>query len=310
MNKVSFMGNGETKDFHFNFPFFTKDDVVVTVNEKNATGYNVICTPKGMNADIPFVGGIVRFLKAPKATDNITICRKLELNRNVDYQPTEHLNPTAVNHDMNYFIEILKDMKAELAGFAQKYADITNKENTDVIISKISIISDKIDHAMETIEKLGSIENIHSDLENLANSLTELTDSINTNSENITALTNAVNFTDDGKAALKNICAPNVNFMMPSNTYVDFELTGAGQTYVAPAAGYVYVQKMSGTGTTYSFLTIYNRSAGNISSTVTTNTGGVVLNNWIMAKAGDRVEFQYNLTGTTNCCRFIYAEKV
>ena len=33
---------------------------------------------------------------------------------------------------MNYFIEILKDMKAELTGFAQKYADITNKENTDV----------------------------------------------------------------------------------------------------------------------------------------------------------------------------------
>ena len=161
---------------------------------------------------------------------------------------------------------------------------------------------------METIEKLGSIENIHSDLENLANSLTELTDSINTNSENITALTNAVNFTDDGKAALKNICAPNVNFMMPSNTYVDFELTGAGQTYVAPAAGYVYVQKMSGTDTKYSFLTIYNRSAGNISSTVTTNTAGVVLNNWIMAKAGDQVEFQYNLTGATNCCRFIYAQ--
>ena len=37
MNKVSFMGNGETKDFHFNFPFFTKDDVVVTVNEKTQT---------------------------------------------------------------------------------------------------------------------------------------------------------------------------------------------------------------------------------------------------------------------------------
>ena len=52
MQKVSYMGNGTTTEFFFNFPYFENSNIVVTVNNTPAPAYNVIGTPAGSDADI------------------------------------------------------------------------------------------------------------------------------------------------------------------------------------------------------------------------------------------------------------------
>lgn len=96
---------------------------------------------------------------------------------------------------------------------------------------------------------------------------------------------------------------------MPSNRFIDIALPAAGGSYYAPADGYVYVQKTStSNSTTFQYLNLYNRPAANLCNTISTQTGGVVINAWVPAKKGDRIEFQYNLGGDTALCRFIYAQ--
>lgn len=114
MNKYTFSGNGKTKDFYFTFPFFSRADIIVKINNVTATGYGVFCIPGTNNNDFPFTGGRIHFATAPASTDTITIERDLQLNRIIDYQPTTPLNPTVVNQDMNYFFELLKDIKNEI----------------------------------------------------------------------------------------------------------------------------------------------------------------------------------------------------
>ena len=123
MNKYTFMGNGRNKDFYFTFSFFSTGDIVVKINGTVATGYGVFCIPASTgNNDFPFTGGHIHFVSAPKSTDIVTIERQLQLNRIIDYQPTAALNPTTINQDMNYFFELLKDIKNALTGFEETYA--------------------------------------------------------------------------------------------------------------------------------------------------------------------------------------------
>lgn len=114
MNKFLFTGNGKNKDFYFTFPFFSRNDIIVKINDTIATGYGLFCIPGTNNNDLPFTGGHIHFATAPLSSDTITIERDLQLNRIIDYQPTLPLNPTVVNQDMNYFFELLKDIKNEL----------------------------------------------------------------------------------------------------------------------------------------------------------------------------------------------------
>ena len=114
MQKVSYMGNGETTEFAFNFPYFENSNIIVTKNNVAATGYEIIGNPGGLDADIPYIGGRVVFEIAPTALDNITIARQLPLSRVTDYQPLEKISPTTLNQDMNYMMEILKDLQDEL----------------------------------------------------------------------------------------------------------------------------------------------------------------------------------------------------
>lgn len=274
MYKITYMGNGFTTKFSFNFPFYKNTDIIVAKNNTvMTTGYIVVGTSAGLNADIPYTGGNIVFTKAPLATDSITISRKIPLSRLVDYQPTEKINPTLLNQDQNRILEILKDFDENFEKIDKKYGEIINTESIQTLIQKIDTVS-------EQIENLGDISNIIS---------------------NINSLKNAQIFTQTGKSAIANLA-------MPSNTYIDFELPSAGGQYTAPGNGYIYVQKASATSSSsYNFLNLYNRSAGNLCSTVNTTTGGAILNNYIIAKKGDKIEFQYNLTGATSYCRFIYA---
>ena len=195
MNKFSFIADGNTKDFYFTFPFFTKDDVVVEVNSTAASGFIIQTTSTGLNADIPFSGGKVTFTKAPKATDVISIYRKLELKRHIDYQPTMALTPTVMNQDMNFMLEILKDMKNELLEFADKYAQVINQESTDIVLSRIDMTMSEIDNVSEQIAAvrqeitdLGDVQSIHASISELNASVADLRTTLDLTNSNITTL--------------------------------------------------------------------------------------------------------------------------
>lgn len=200
MNKISFVGDGKTKDFYFTFPFFDKNNVVVELNGEPATNFGVQCQSGGMNADIPFSGGMVRFAKAPPVATVITIYRNLELKRHVDYQTTSRLTPMMLNQDMNFMLEILKDMKNELVGFADSYSEITDKESTDVLLNKINAVTSEIDNVVseistvrQEIEDLGDMQSIHSSIESLNNSVVALNSAITNANSNISGLHNFKN---------------------------------------------------------------------------------------------------------------------
>ena len=174
MPKVSYMGNGSTTEFNFDFPFYETTDIVVIKNTTTLTsGYTVVGTPAGSDANIPYTGGKVVFDVAPIATDSIVIARHLPLTRIVDYQPTAKINPTTLNQDMNYTIEVLKEFNDKFSDFDERYAELLD-------IESIETISAKIDTVTAQIVALGDISTLTNDVSNLKTTVTGHTTSIGT----------------------------------------------------------------------------------------------------------------------------------
>ncbi len=160
MQRVSYMGDGSTTEFTFNFPFYENTNIIVTKNGATATGYTIVGTSAGLNADIPYTGGKVVFNVAPIATDSITISRRLPLTRIVDYQPTEKINPTVLNQDQNYTMEALKDMQDNLDGFDALYSEIISIESIQTLTNRIETVS-------QQITNLGNISQLRQTVNNL-----------------------------------------------------------------------------------------------------------------------------------------------
>lgn len=176
MQKVSYMGNGETTEFAFNFPYFENSNIIVTKNNVAATGYEIIGNPGGLDADIPYIGGRVVFEIAPTALDNITIARQLPLSRVTDYQPLEKISPTTLNQDMNYMMEILKDLQDEFETLQTQYSEIANKESTAVLLAKMQEIHNEITAVSAQIAALGDMSQIRNDITTLDTRTTGMLD--------------------------------------------------------------------------------------------------------------------------------------
>ena len=170
------MGNGSTTEFTFNFPYFENTDIIVIKNGTNATGYNITGNSAGLDADIPYVGGKVVFEVAPTAMDSITIARSLPLTRTVDYQPTVKIDPTTLNQDMNYMMEILKDLQDELDDLRTQYSEIVNKDATATILARISAIHQEITTVSAQITALGDVSEIRNNITTLDTRTTGLLD--------------------------------------------------------------------------------------------------------------------------------------
>ena len=160
MQKVSYMGDGSTTEFNFNFPYFENSNIIVTKNNQTATGYTIVGTSAGQDADIPYTGGKVVFNTAPIATDSIIISRNLPLVRIVDYQPTELINPTILNQDINYTFEVLKDMQDNIDDFKNLYSEIISIESVQTMITKMNTVS-------QQIINLGDISQLRQTVNNL-----------------------------------------------------------------------------------------------------------------------------------------------
>lgn len=111
MNTVTYTGDGATTAFHFSFPFFHRDDIKVTVNDEPVLpgDYGLAMTENGPDGNVKFSGGTVHFNMPPEDGVNIVICRRIKLERQIDYQPTEKIQPSNLNRDFNFVIEALKD---------------------------------------------------------------------------------------------------------------------------------------------------------------------------------------------------------
>ena len=162
------MGNGETTEFTFNFPYFENSNVIVTKNGATATNYQVIGTPGGVDADIPYTGGKVVFEIAPTTLDSITIARALPLDRAIDYQPTAKIDPTTLNQDMNYMMEVLKDLQDELETLRTQYAEIADKDSTATLLARIAAISEDIATVRAQITALGDISTLRQTVTDLS----------------------------------------------------------------------------------------------------------------------------------------------
>ncbi len=290
MQKVSYMGNGSTTEFYFNFPYFETSNVVVTKNNQTATGYNIIGNSGGLDADIPYTGGKVVFETAPGTQDNITISRNLPLSRIADYQPTAKIEPTILNQDLNYLMEVIKDRKDELDELCTQYSEIVDKESTTTLLARISAIHDEIVAVSAQITALG-------DISTLRQSVSTNTENITANTSDITSLKDVSNLTATGKNAITNMA-------MPSSRYDDLTLGASGNSYTAPADGYVYFCKVATANAQY--IRIQNE-ANSIAAEYIATANGNWCRCWMPISKNSTYTVYYNAAGDTKYFRFIYA---
>ncbi|MGN1392611.1 MAG: hypothetical protein ACI4V7_00995 [Succinivibrionaceae bacterium] len=91
---------------------------------------------------------------------------------------------------------------------------------------------------------------------------------------------------------------------MPSNRYIDLTLGASGASYIAPANGWFWLSKKSSAANQY--MNIGN----NISGYVQNYSSGAsdVMNLMRPARKGETVFIYYNVAGSTNYFKFVYAE--
>ncbi len=188
MKSVSYMGNGVITEFYFNFPYFENTNIIVTMNNAPAPTYNIVGTPGGLDADFPYIGGRVVFDVAPTRQDCITISRQLPMTRIADYQPLGKIEPTTLNQDLNYLMEVIKDKQDELDNLSAQYADIADKESTATLLARISAIHDEIVAIDAKITALGDISTLRTDVSTNHDNIATNTENIATNTGNITTL--------------------------------------------------------------------------------------------------------------------------
>ena len=198
MKTHSFIANGKTSDFYFTGNFFLKSNIVVQVNGQPATNYNLICTSDGRYADIPYTGGCVHFYKPPKVADVITISRELPLVRVVDYQPTSCYDPVALNHDLNYLMEIIKDLRQDLGEMAPGASSgDASQESIDILSRRLDAMLVVLAEMQEQIDSGADMSSVNAVLEKLAASVDELAGTVRANSSSITNLNEFTNGVHD-----------------------------------------------------------------------------------------------------------------
>ena len=188
MQKVTYIYSGETQTFYFNFPYFEKSNIVVTVDNQPAPAYNVIGVKGGTDADYPFISGKIVFEKPLKKFQTITIARNLPYTRPIDFQPSAQITPIALNQDMNYTIELLKDLHDDICDFRDKYTDIVDKDSTNLLLEKIALVNQNISAISEYTDVLDNVPGIQNDIESLENTINSFNSDLENCINSITTL--------------------------------------------------------------------------------------------------------------------------
>lgn len=91
---------------------------------------------------------------------------------------------------------------------------------------------------------------------------------------------------------------------MPSSRYIDLTLLASGSTYTAPANGWVYVNKQGGANQFFNLNNVTKDYA--VNEITSASPFGLLI--MLPVGKGDVFRTDYNLNGTTNLFRFVYAE--
>lgn len=94
---------------------------------------------------------------------------------------------------------------------------------------------------------------------------------------------------------------------LPSARYIDITLPTSGGTYTAPADGWIMVSKTSSASGQYNSMYVQANSQTITALVCTTNVSGLQANVTLPVAKGQVVTFVYTVAGTTNLCRFVYA---
>lgn len=117
-------------------------------------------------------------------------------------------------------------------------------------------------------------------------------------SANIGVNADLSNLTAAGKAVA-------ANASMPSGSYISLTLGAAGSLYTTPADGYVVLSKYATAASQYVYLTA---SASGLSSGFVSHVGNELINIYLPVSKNQVIGYDYNLGGTTNYFRFVYAQ--
>ena len=158
MYKISYVGDGETSEFSFSFPFFQESDVKVSIDNTvlDTTQYAV-------NPNDDFGGGIVVFASAPENNKNIDIFRQVDLSRVIDYQTTAKIDPEDLNTDFNFLLAALQDIRSIDVDLAQ-WANVH-----DNLLTKIDYAISTMEDKMSGGAVLGLYYNLVSVLQDMIN---------------------------------------------------------------------------------------------------------------------------------------------
>lgn len=137
MYKITYISDGATTEFVFNFPFFQNADIKVAIDNTllSADNYDV-------NPNDDFVGGLVVFNQPIESGKQIDIFRQISLNRVIDYQPTSKIDPEDLNSDFNFLLAAFQDLNnidIDLAQWANVHDNVLTK-----IDYTLNVIQDKL----------------------------------------------------------------------------------------------------------------------------------------------------------------------
>ncbi len=319
--RIQYIADGTITEYAFSFVIFSETDVQVYLNDiLQVTGTYTVSGIKNTN------GGTIAFAKAPENGTIITITRDLSIERTTDFQDGGALRADTLNDEFDYQTACLQQVADSInrsmilppyatdtdvdltlpppsAGKAIVWnSDGTNLENSAVKVNELESV---LRTYKETAESASTEATTQAKIASTkaTEATTQATIATQKASEASTTLaskanTDMDNLTNTGK---HNMCG--LNF--PSSEYVDLVLGSTGATYTAPANGYVYINKS--TGTSGQFLTIKNNTKNySVQSTVPTQNTQVSAT--MPVAKGDTFAIYYTVTGTTNTFRFIYAQ--
>lgn len=149
MYKISYTGNGTETEYSFVFPFFQNDDIKVCINNEllSDSQYDV-------NPNNDFTGGTVVFASAPQNGVQIDIFRQISLNRVIDYQPTQKIDPEDLNSDFNFLLAAFQD-------FRNIDIDLSEWTNVhDTVLNQIHYVLQTIEDKMSGGAILGVYNNL------------------------------------------------------------------------------------------------------------------------------------------------------
>ncbi|MBO7042669.1 MAG: hypothetical protein J6W08_02265 [Alphaproteobacteria bacterium] len=160
MYKISYTGDGSNTEFVFSFPFFQNADIKVAID-------NVLLddTQYDVNPNSNFNGGSVVFASAPLSGKHIDIFRKVSLDRIIDYQPTQKIDPEDLNSDFNFLLAAFQDLH-------DIDIDLSSWENIhDNVLTQINYALQTIEDKLSGGAVLGLYNNLLNVLDNALPSL-------------------------------------------------------------------------------------------------------------------------------------------